>query len=84
MSIASANWKIIDARKEIENVVAEVYRIGRPGFLVDKDFVLKTCLVLFIDNIKKKNKNFTYENVQLFEKNWDKVKESIVAAFSLC
>ncbi len=44
MSIASANWKTIDARKEIENVVAEIYRIGRPGFLIDKDFVLKTCL----------------------------------------
>ena len=83
MSIASANWKTIDARKEIENVVAEIYRIGRPGFLIDKDFVLKTCLVLFIDNIKFQLKNFTYENVQLFETNWDKVKESIVAAFSL-
>ncbi len=42
MSIASANWKKIDARKEIDNLVAEIYRIGRPGFIVDKDFVLKT------------------------------------------
>lgn len=83
MSIASANWKKIDARKEIESVVKEVYGIGRPGFLIDKDFVLKTCLVLFIDNIKFQLKNFTYENVQLFETNWDKVKKSIVAAFTL-
>ena len=83
MSIASANWKAIDARKEIEKLVEEVYDIGRPGFLIDKDFVLKTCLVLFIDNIKFQLKNFTFENVQLFEQNWDNVKKSIVAAFSL-
>ena len=83
MSIASANWKKIDARKEIDNIVNEIYGIGRPGFLIDKDFVLKTCLVLFVDNIKFQLKNFTYENVQLFETNWDKVKKSIVAAFTL-
>lgn len=83
MSIASANWKTIDARKEIEKLVEEVYDIGRPGFLIDKDFVLKTCLVLFIDNIKFQLKNFTFANVQLFEQNWDNVKKSIVAAFSL-
>lgn len=83
MSIASANWKKIDARKEIDNIVTEIYGLGRPGFLIDKDFVLKTCLVLFVDNIKFQLKNFTYENVQLFETNWDKVKKSIVAAFTL-
>lgn len=83
MSIASANWKKIDARKEIDSIVTEIYGIGRPGFLIDKDFVLKTCLVLFVDNIKFQLKNFTYENVQLFETNWDKVKKSIVAAFTL-
>ena len=58
MSIASANWKEIDARKEIEKLVEEVYIIGRPGFIIDKDFVLKTCLVLFIDDIKFKLKKF--------------------------
>lgn len=83
MSIASANWKNIDARKEIESVVTAVYGIGRPGFLIDKDFVLKTCLVLFVDNIKFKIRNFTFENVRIFETNWDKVKKSIIAAFTL-
>ena len=83
MSIASANWKNLDARKEIDRVVTEIYGIGRPGFLIDKDFVLKTCLVLFVDNIKFQLKNFTFENVQLFETNWDRIKKSIVAAFTL-
>lgn len=83
MSIASANWKNINARKEIDGIISEIYSIGRPGFLIDKDFVLKTCLVLFVDNIKFQLKNFTFENVQLFETNWGKVKKSIVAAFTL-
>ena len=83
MSIASANWKKIDARKEIESIINEVYGLGRPGFLIDKDFVLKTCLVLFIDNIRFQLKNFTFENVNLFEVNWDNVRKSIIAAFTL-
>lgn len=83
MSIASANWKKIDARKEIDSIVEEINGIGRPGFLIDKDFVLKTCLVLFVDNIRFQLKNFTYENVQLFERHWEKIKKSIIAAFTL-
>ena len=38
---------------------------------------------MFVDNIKFQLKNFTFENVQLFETNWGKVKKSIVAAFTL-
>lgn len=83
MSIASANWERIDARKEIEDLVAKVYNIGRPGFIIDKNFILKTCLVLFIDNIKFQLKNFGYENVKIFEDNWEDIKESIISAFEL-
>lgn len=83
MSIASANWKNIDARKEIEEITKQIYGIGRPAFVIDKDFILKTCLVLFIDNIKFQLKNFTYDNVAIFEKNWAKIKDSIIAAFTL-
>jgi uncharacterized protein with ParB-like and HNH nuclease domain len=83
MSIASANWKNMDARKEIDGLVEEVSTIGRPGFIINKDFVLKTCLVLYNDNIKFRLKNFNYENVQVFEANWEDIKKSIIAAFTL-
>lgn len=69
MSIASANWKEIDARSEIEDTVSKVFNISNAGFRIDKDFVLKACLVLFIDNIKFELKNFGYENVKVFEDN---------------
>jgi uncharacterized protein with ParB-like and HNH nuclease domain len=83
MSIASANWEKIDARKEIDDLINKVYLIGRPGFIINKDFVLKTCLVLFIENIKFQLKNFDHKNVQKFEENWQDVKKSILAGFTL-
>jgi uncharacterized protein with ParB-like and HNH nuclease domain len=82
MSITTAHWKS-DARKEIPDVVNKVFAIGNPGFLVDKDFVLKTCLVLLHDNIKFQVKNFDQANVIEFEKNWDRIKKSIVETFTL-
>ncbi len=83
MSIASANWKEYDARKEIEKLVSEVYDIGQSQFIINKDFVLKTCLVLFVDNIRFQLKNFTYENINKFETNWPKIRKSIISAFML-
>lgn len=40
-------------------------------------------MVLFVDNIRFQLKNFTYENVQLFERHWEEIKKSIIAAFTL-
>lgn len=82
MSITTAHWKS-DARKEIPDVVRKVFEIGNPGFLVTKDFVLKTCLVLFNDNIKFQIKNFDQSNVILFEENWERIKKCIIEAFIL-
>lgn len=82
MSITTAHWKS-DARKEIPDVVNKVYEIGNPGFIINKDFVLKTCLVLFNDNIKFQVKNFDQNNVYIFEENWDRIKKSIFAGFTL-
>lgn len=82
MSITTANWTL-DARKEIPDVVNKVFAIGNPNFLINKDFVLKTCLVLFSDNIKFQVKNFNQSQVLVFEENWDRIKKSIIEAFTL-
>jgi uncharacterized protein with ParB-like and HNH nuclease domain len=84
MSIATANWKTIDARKEITAVVDFVFEnIGRPSFSIDKDFVLKTCLVLLSDNIKFQMNNFGHDTVQVFEQNWVRIRKSIIEGFKL-
>jgi uncharacterized protein with ParB-like and HNH nuclease domain len=82
MSMTTANWKI-DAREEITDIVKQVSNYGKPPFKINKDFVLKTCLYLFVSDIKFKVRNFKIENILKFEDNWDKIKKSIVATFNL-
>ena len=45
LSIATAQWKDKDAREEINSFVDQTNDIGS-GFNINKDFVLKSCLVL--------------------------------------
>ncbi len=82
MSITTASWKR-DARKVIPETVSKVFEIGNPGFLINDNFVLKTCLVLFNDNIKFQVKNFDRSSVSVFDDNWDRIYDSIIAAFTL-
>lgn len=83
LSIATAKWNQIDARKEIDNLVKTVNRIG-DGFNFNNDFVLKSCLVISdITNIAFKVSNFTKDNMELMEKKWDIVSKSIRLAAEL-
>ena len=79
-SIAVANWKTKDARKEINSLTDE---IRNEGFIISKDFILKTFLVLESNDIKFKVNNFNIDNAQLFESNWDNIREAIKNTFLL-
>ena len=83
LSIASAQWEKYDAREEIIELVDNVNGIGR-GFNINKDFVLKTALVLsdFTD-IAFKVDNFNKANMLKIEDNWDTIKKAIIQAVSL-
>lgn len=83
MSITTANWTEKDARKEIPDVIKKVFEVGKPGFMISKDFVLKTCLVLFNDDIKFQVRNFDNASVQIFDTNWDRISKSIIESFKL-
>jgi uncharacterized protein with ParB-like and HNH nuclease domain len=77
LSIATAKWKEKDAREEIHNFVDEINNIG-DGFNFDKDFVLKTCLVLSdIKDIAFKVDNFNVENMKVIEERWNDIKKAI-------
>ncbi|MGB8216188.1 MAG: DUF262 domain-containing protein [Candidatus Methanoperedens sp.] len=83
LSMATAQWEEKDAREEITNFVDEINNIG-DGFNFDKDFTLKTCLVLsdFAD-IAFKVDNFNRKNMLKIEKNWDNISEAIKLAITL-
>lgn len=81
-SIATAQWQKRDAREEITGLVDEINNIG-DGFNFDKDFVLKTCLVLSDLDIAFKVNNFTNKNMLTIEENWDRISEATKLAIEL-
>jgi hypothetical protein len=77
LSIASAQWENHDAREEITEFVDDVNSIGG-GFRINKDFVLKTALVLTdFPNIAFKVDNFNKPNMMKIETNWENIKRAI-------
>lgn len=83
LSIASAQWENHDAREEIIELVDDVNAIG-DGFRINKDFVLKTALVLSdFSDIAFKVDNFNKQNMMKIESRWDDIKKSIKQAVLL-
>lgn len=83
LSIATAQWNDKDAREEITEFVDEVNAIG-DGFNINKDFVLKCCLVLGgFREIAFKVDNFNKANMLAIEQQWEDIAKAIRAAFIL-
>lgn len=83
LSIATAKWGTKDARKEVTSFVADLNSIG-DMFIFNKDFVLKSCLVLSdLTNIAFKVDNFTKKNMTKIENRWPDIKKSLSIAVEL-
>ena len=82
MSFITAHWQK-DSRKEFSSLVHQIHEISSPGFWVDADFLLKTCLVLFSKDIKFRLHNFDTSIVEQIEKEWPRITQSVLAAFEL-
>ena len=83
LSIATASWRSVNARQEIHGFVDELNSIN-DELTFDKDFVLKSCLVLSdIPDIKFKVDNFNSENMALIESKWPKIKTALRSAANL-
>lgn len=78
MSIAVANWKEKNARKEIHSLTDS---IRDKGFSISKDFILKTFLYLHSNDIKFKVTNFSTSNAKDFEKEWYAIRDAILSCF---
>ena len=82
MSIAVANWKK-DARQQIDDLVNQVRFGSDMEFSIDRDFVLKTALMLSDVDVRFKVKNFTKEQVGKIEQEWEEIKLCILEVFRL-
>lgn len=78
LSIATSQWKNLDARNEVHRLVDDLNRIGH-GLGLSKDFVLKAGLMLTdISSIGFKVRNFTHKNMAILEKNWQRIRDTLI------
>jgi len=81
-SMVTVHWRDRDARETITVFVQEINEVG-DGFKANKDFVLKSCLVLG----GFKNIVFKVDNVRTsmttIEQKWDAISKAIKASFVL-
>jgi hypothetical protein len=83
LSIAVAQWSNLDARNEIHSLVDELNECGT-GFNLSKDFVLKAGLMLTdIASVGFKVENFNRTNMEKLEKNWPKIRTSLLLTVQL-
>ena len=78
LSIATSQWKTLDARKEVHRLVDDLNQIG-PGLGLTKDFVLKAGLMLTdIASVGFQVRNFTQSNMEILEENWQKIRDALI------
>jgi len=83
LSIATAQWETKDAREEIITIVDEINNIGN-GFNVDKDFILKSSLILSdFKDFAFKVDNFNKSNMLEIENNWENITKALKLAVQL-
>jgi len=77
LSIATSQWKELDAREAVHGLVDELNGIGL-GFNFDKDMILKSGLMLNdISSVSFQVRNFNASNMSKLEASWDRVSEAL-------
>ncbi|MCS3953095.1 GmrSD restriction endonuclease domain-containing protein [Salinibacter ruber] len=83
LSIAQANWQKHDAREELTSFVDHLNTQLPKTNGYDKDFLLKSSLVLSDLTVRYQVSQFKRENVSLIEEEWPQIKRSIKEAATL-
>lgn len=83
LSTATAKWRNLNAREEINKFTDEINKIGT-GYNFGKDFVMKGAMYL-TENlpIQYKLSSFTRKNLECIENYWDETKEAISNSIQL-
>jgi hypothetical protein len=84
LSVATAQWKRLDAREEITRLVDDLNGMSQQGFRFDRDFVLKACLALTdLPSVVFKVTNFTADNMGKIEDAWPSIEINLRNAVAL-
>lgn len=83
LSMVTSKWDGVNAREEIFAFVDFINsKLTRPNNF-DKDFVMKSCLVLTDLEVVYKVKNFNNSNLELIRENWEAIKDAIYRGVDL-
>lgn len=77
LSMLTSKWEGVNAREEIFNFVEYVNNDLTLKNDFDKDFVMRSCLVLTGLPHVYKVANFTKENLDIIKNNWGKIKKTL-------
>src|SRR5260221_9446371 len=77
LSMVTAKWGEVNAREEIYGFVDELNTNLTAKNNFDKDFVMKSCLVLCDLPVQYKVENFSNSNLERIRTNWSGVKKAI-------
>ncbi|MDM5123555.1 MULTISPECIES: DUF262 domain-containing protein [Aeromonas] len=82
MSIAVANWDG-DFRQDVDGLIRQIHQSADIGFYMDRDWVLKACLVLIGADVRFKVKNFSAEQVRQIQDAWAEIRDCILETLRL-
>jgi uncharacterized protein with ParB-like and HNH nuclease domain len=77
LSMVTSKWGGMNAREEIYNFVDRLNSDLTRKNDFDKDFIMKSCLVLTDLAVQYKVQNFNNKNLTLIENNWKDIKSAI-------
>ncbi len=83
LSMVTSKWKGINARDEIYSFVDRLNNDLTRKNNFDKDFVMKTCLVVSDLSVQYKVANFNVKNLTLIQDKWEGIKKATETAVDL-
>ncbi|WP_405138971.1 hypothetical protein [Nocardia sp. NBC_01388] len=83
LSMATNQWKELDAREEVRSLVTELNSNAGRQFSFSKDVVLKTALAIADVDVRFKVTNFTQGNMAKVEAAWPQIKGALLQAATL-
>lgn len=83
LSMATNQWKDLDAREEVRSLVGEINTNAGRQFAFTKDLVLKTALTIAEVDLRFKVSNFTQANMSTVEAVWPATRSALLRAATL-
>jgi hypothetical protein len=83
LSMATNQWKELDAREEVRSLVSDLNSNAGRQFSFSKDVALKTALTIADIDVRFKVSNFTQANMAKVERAWPQIEGALLRAATL-